>query len=263
MHYVPDRPDDVDEQIMLIERAIAQGHDAAVFVPVHETQVNDAILGFARAGIPLVNFIARITVGEHVCFVGSDDHALAMDVAHDLFRRLSGRGTIVILEGTPASTTSHERLRGFHDALARYPGITVQASLRGEYQRDVARRVFQRAADELRGVDAILCANDAMALGVLDALGSASARRTPLVVGINAIPEAVAAIVAGRMVATANFDAMAMSAIATEAAIRHLRGETVPREIMLPVHIVDAANCSRWNLPFEARSCPCWQEVTE
>jgi len=264
MHYVPEQPDNVNEQIVLIERAIAERPDAAVFVPVHETQVNDAILGFARAGIPLINFITRTTVGERVCFVGSDDHALAMEVAHDLFGRLSGRGEIVIVEGTPASATSHERLRGFHDALAKYPGITVLASLRGEYQRDVARRVFQRAADELRGVDAILCANDAMALGVLDALGGASGDRTlPLVVGINAIPEAVAAIVAGRMVATANFDAMAMSAIATEAAVRHLRGETVPREIILPVHIVDAANCSRWNLPFEARSCPSWQEVTD
>jgi ribose transport system substrate-binding protein len=261
-HYVPEQPDNVAEQIVLIERAIAQRPDAAVFVPVHETQGNDAILGFARAGIPLVNFITRTTVGERVCFVGSDDHALAMDVAHDLFRRLSGRGEIVIVEGTPASATSHERLRGFHDALAKYPGITVLASLHGEYQRDVARRVFQRAADELRGADAILCANDAMALGVLDALGNASGDRTPLVVGINAIPEAIAAIVAGRMVATANFDAMAMSAIATEAAVRHLRGETVPGEIILPVHIVDAANCSRWNLPFEARECPNWQEVT-
>jgi ribose transport system substrate-binding protein len=264
MHYVPEQPDNVNEQIVLIERAIAERPDAAVFVPVHETQVNDAILGFARAGIPLVNFIVRTTIGERVCFIGSDDHALAMDVAHDLFRRLSGRGEIVIVEGTPASATSHERLRGFHDALAKYPGITVLASLRGEYQRDVARRVFQRAADELRSVDAILCANDAMALGVLDALGSASGDRPPpLIVGINAIPEAIAAIVAGRMAATANFDAMAMSAIATEAAVRHLRGEAVPREIILPVHIVDAANCSRWNLPFEARSCPSWREVTD
>lgn len=263
-HYVPEQPDDVGEQIVLIEHAIVERPDAVVFVPVHETQVNDAILGFARAGIPLVNFITRTTIGERVCFVGSDDHALAMDIAHDLFGRLSGRGKIVIVEGTPASATSHERLRGFHDALAKHPGIRVVASLRGDYQRDVARRVFQAAADELRSVDAILCANDAMALGVLDALGSASGERgPPLVVGINAIPEAIAAIVAGRMVATANFDAMAMSAIATEAAVRHLRGETVPREIILPVQIVDAASCSRWNLPFEARSCLSWQEVTD
>ena len=45
------------------------------------------------------------------------------------------------------------------------------------------------------------------------------------------------------MLATADFNAMAMSEIATEAAVRHLRGEAIPAEIMLPVQIVDAASC--------------------
>ena len=69
-----------------------------------------------------------------------------------------------------------------------------------------------------------------MALGVLDALGT-NPNPKPLTVGVNAIPEAIEAIASGRMLATANFDAMAMSAIATEAAMRHLRGEAVPPDL--------------------------------
>jgi ribose transport system substrate-binding protein len=261
LHYVPEQPDNVPEQIALIERAIAQRPDAVVFVPVHETAVNDAILGFDAARIPLFNFVTRTTIGQRVCFVGSDDHALAMSIARHLFSKLSGRGEIVIVEGTPASATSRERLNGFHAALADYPDIKVRLSLRGDYQRDVARAAFADATDKLQGVDAVLCANDTMALGVLDVLGAGN-RDRPLVVGVNAIPEAIAAIEAGQMLATASFDAMAMSGIATEAAVRHLRGETVPREIMLPVQIVDAANYSAWNLPFEARSWPSWEGAT-
>jgi ribose transport system substrate-binding protein len=257
---VPERPDNVEEQIALIGRAIAERPDAAVFVPVHETQVNGAILGFEAAGIPLFNFITRTTAGRRVCFVGSDDRALASNIARYLFSKLSRRGEIVIMEGTPASATSHERLKGFHDALADNPGIVVRASLRGDYQRDVARDVALSAADKLQNVDAFLCANDAMALGVLDAFGT-NPNPKPLTVGVNAIPEAIEAIASGRMLATANFDAMAMSAIATEAAMRHLRGEVVPPDISLPVQVVDAANCSQWNLPFEARVCPNWQEA--
>ncbi len=63
------------------------------------------------------------------------------------------------------------------------------------------------------------------------------------------------------MLATADFNAMAMSEIATEAAVRHLRGETVPAEIMLPVQVVDAGNCAKWNVPFEARPSPEWDAV--
>src|ERR1043166_3733066 len=40
VHYVPDMPDSVPEQIALITRAIAARPDAAVFVPVDETAVN-------------------------------------------------------------------------------------------------------------------------------------------------------------------------------------------------------------------------------
>ncbi len=262
IHYVPERPDNVAEQVALIARAIGERPDATVFVPVHETEVNDAILGFDAARIPLFNFITRTTAGRRECFVGSDDRALAAAIARYLFAKLSGRGEIVIVEGTPASATSRERLEGFHAALADYPDIKVVMSLRGEYQRDAARDAFLGAAKQLQGIDAALCANDVMALGVLDALAAAGDPRRPLVVGVNAIPEAIAVIAAGRMLATANFDAMAMSSIATEAAVRHLRGEAVPREIVIPVKIVDAANCSAWNLPFEARACPSWQELT-
>ena len=261
VHYVPERPDDILEQIALIERAVAERPDAVVFTPVHQTAVNGAILTFDAARIPLFNFVTRTTAGQRLCFVGSDDRALARDIACYLFAKLGGRGEIAIFEGIPASATSHARLMGFHDALAVYPDITVQLSLCGEYQRDVAHKAFLGAADALHGVEAFLCANDTMALGVLDALEAAGDRK-PFVVGVNAIPEAITAINAGRMLATASFDAMTMSAIATEAALRHPRGETVPREIILPVQIVDAANCAKWDLPFTARSCPSWQDVT-
>jgi ribose transport system substrate-binding protein len=261
VHYVPDKPDDVAEQIALIERAVAARPDAAVFVPVDVSAVNEAILGFDAANIPLFNIITRTTAGRRVTYVGSDDVALARDIARYLFEKLSRRGTIVIVEGTPASATSLDRLKGFHDALARHPEIKLRCSLRGDYQRDVARDVFLGAREQWPGVDAVLCANDVMALGVLDALDAQGSGERPLVVGVNAIPEAVAAIASGWMLATADFDAMTMSSVATEAAVRHLRGEAIPAEIMLPVQVVDAGNCAAWNRPFAARPDPVWHDV--
>ncbi len=261
-HHVPEVPDSAPEQSALIARAIAERPDAVVFVPCDEFAVNDAILGFDRAGIPLFNIIVRTTAGRRVTFVGSDDRALARDIARHLFERLGGGGTIIILEGTPASATSHARLKGFHDALAEHPDMKVRCSIKGEYQRAAARDAYKGAFDQWPGVDAVLCANDAMALGVLDALAARPTRGAPpLVVGVNAIPEAVAAIAAGRMLATANFDAMKMSEIAAEAAVRHLRGEHIPAEIILPVQVIDATNCAAWNAPFEQRPSPEWEKV--
>jgi ribose transport system substrate-binding protein len=261
VHYVPEQPDNVQEQIALIARAISEKPDAVLFVPVHETAVNGAIVKFDAAGIPLFNFVTRTTAGKRVCFVGSDDRPLAMKLARYLFEKLAGKGEIVVFEGTPASATSGERHNGFLEALKEFPDIKVCASLRGDYLRDVARRVFVEHAAELKGVDAVLSANDYMALGVLDEL-AARGSSLPLVAGVNAIPEAIAAIEAGRMLATANFDPMAMTSIAVEAAMRYLKGEKIPPEIILPVQIVDASNCAQWNKPFEARPVPTWNDAT-
>ena len=63
------------------------------------------------------------------------------------------------------------------------------------------------------------------------------------------------------MLATVDFDAMSMACIATEAALRHLRGESVPSRIMLPVQIVDASNYANWDRPYAERDCPSWAEV--
>jgi ribose transport system substrate-binding protein len=260
-HYVPARPDDVDEQIALIDRAIAARPDAVLFTPVHERAVNAAIVKFDAAHIPLVNIIARTTAGQRVCFVGSDDEALGLDLARYLFEAMSGRGDVAIVEGAAASPTSGARLAGFQKALASYPGIGLRLSLRGDYRRDIARQAWLEAADRLEHVDAVLCANDHMALGVLDAMAERGIDRLPLIAGVNATPDAIAAMTSGHMLASANFDAMAMGAIGMEAAIRHLDGERVPSEIILPVQIVDRRNCADWSRPFEERLCPAWDAM--
>jgi ribose transport system substrate-binding protein len=55
------------------------------------------------------------------------------------------------------------------------------------------------------------------------------------------------------MLATADFNAQQIAYLATECAVRHLRGEPVPEAVELPVQVVDQANCGRWDRPYEQR----------
>lgn len=260
-HYVPDQPDDLVEQRALVERAIAERPAAVVFVPVHATAMNGSVRNLNAARIPTVNYLNRLKEGRFVSYVGSDDYRLARDIAAYLFRHIGGKGDIVILEGVPGAVTSQERMRGFRDALNDAPGMRVAASRAADFLRDTARRVTAELLAGLARVDAMLCANDAMALGAIEAL-EAAGRRVPLV-GVNAIPDAIAAIKRGALLATVDFDALKIASIATEAAIRHLRGERVPAEIILPVSIVDAANYQPWDRPLEARESPRWEDVVD
>jgi ribose transport system substrate-binding protein len=259
VHYVPQKPDNIEEQTALVEQAIAERPDAAVFVPVHVTAMDKSVRKLNAARIPTVNFLNRLDRGEFVTFVGSDDYRLAREIAIHLFRHIGGKGNIVVLEGIAGALTASERLRGFRDVAGEWPGIRIVASRSGDYQHDVARQVMTGMLAEFPRLDGILSANDVMSLGAIEALAAAG-RRVP-VIGVNAVPDAIAAIKSGKLLATVDFDAMKIACVATEAAIRHLRGERVPRDIELPVQVVHGANYHPWDRPFEERECPRWEDV--
>jgi ribose transport system substrate-binding protein len=261
VHYVPQRPDDVEEQIALVGHAIAARPEAVLFVPVHDTAMNASVRKLNDAGIPVVNLLNRLTEGKFVTFVGSDDYRIGYDIAARLFRHLGGKGDIVVLEGVPGAVTSRDRVRGFQDALAQWPGIRAAASRAANYQQETARRVVAELLPGLPHLDGILSANDVMSLGAIEALEAAG--RSAAVVGVNALPAAITAIKCGKLLATVDFDALKIACVAAEAAIRHLRGQPVPKDIELPVQIVDAANCQPWDRPLEERECPRWDDVVK
>lgn len=258
-HFVPTTPDDPGQQSALIHEALAWGPDAFVFTPVHPTRVNAAIAAIRAAGIPIFGFVNRMDPGVAVSYAGSSDARLANDIAEYLLAHLQGRGRIAIVEGPSDSITSQERVQAFEAAARRHPGIEVVARCSGGYQREPAREAFAALLRAHPHIEAVLAANDIMAIGVLDALQAVGC--SAAVVGVNAIPQAIDAIRAGRMLATADFNAMQMCALATECAIRHAQGEAVPAVIELPVAIVDRHNAGRWNLPYEQRPLLTLKEV--
>ena len=62
-HYVPDKPDDIGQQVTLVDHAIAGRPDAVVFVPVHDTAMNESVQKLNAAGIPIVNYLNRLDRG--------------------------------------------------------------------------------------------------------------------------------------------------------------------------------------------------------
>ncbi|MDQ8030453.1 MAG: sugar ABC transporter substrate-binding protein [Bordetella sp.] len=251
-HYVPQTPDDPGEQSALIDEALATKPDAIVLSVVHATRVNDAVQRIHAVGIPVTGFVNPVPVGRSAAYVGADDASLARAMAGYLFDHLQGQGRVLVVMGPEDSVTSIDRLRGFMAAFESRPGVTLAGQIAGGYDREKARSAMAKWMASNGTPDACLVANDIMAIGVLDALDAADARS--IVVGVNAIPQAVEAIGAGRMLATADFNAMQMAYLATDCAIRHLQGLPVPEQLELAVRIVDGSNWREWHRPYEART---------
>jgi ribose transport system substrate-binding protein len=258
MHFVPQTPDDVGQQKALVGEALAAVPDAVVFVPVDDRQMVPDLARFADAGIPVVTCINRME-GKVVSFVGSDDIAVGHDAAKALIDALGGSGRIVAIEGTPVAPTSRDRTVGLRKALAEAPAIQLMGTGVGYFQQAPAREEMARLLAEHAEIDGVWTSNDVMAFGVLEAL--AAAGRTGKVVGVNGLPEAIDHIERGTMQASVDFSAFNIAGIAAQAALRHLRGETVPASIMVPAALIDRTNFQRWKVPFALRPTPVWEEI--
>jgi ribose transport system substrate-binding protein len=257
VHFVPKQPDNVDEQIAMVEQILKDRPDVVVFIPVDDVAMVESVKKLNAAKIPIV-LASNPLPGSFVTFVGADDYAIGHREARYLFDKMGGKGKIVIMEGTSGAPTNRERLRGYKQALAETPGIEVLASGVGNYQQPDAKRVAGLLKEQAQ-IDAVLSANDSMALGVLQALKEVD--RKAIVIGINGILPAVKEVENGNLLATVDFNMFKIGCTATRAAIRHLKGEPLPDKIMLLAEVIDRSNHQAWLVPVDQRTCPEWSEI--
>ena len=259
VHYVPDTPDDIGQQKALVGEALAGAPpDAVVFVPTDDSAMVEDVGRFEVAGIPVVNCVNRMA-GRFVTFVGSDDVAIGYSAARALIESLGGKGDIVVIEGSPGAPTARDRAVGLRQALAESPAIRVLGTGSGAFQEPPARLAMAKLLADHPHIDGVWTGNDLMAFGALAAL--AEARRTARVVGINALPGAIERIEQGTMLASVDFSAFNIATLAVRAALRHLRGQSVPPQIMIPALLVDRTNHRAWQVPFEVRPLLAWEDV--
>ena len=259
-HVAPTKPDNIEEQTRLVEDWIIKKPDGFVFVPVDYKALVPSIQRANKAGIPVVGYNNRMTEVDLVTYVGSDDEVMEYEVCKYLFGTMGGKGKVVHIDGVPAAITAQNRKKGFERAAKETPGIEVLASQPGNYRRLPAVQVFENLMQRFPQIDAVVCANDDMAVGIAEALAGRGDKTK--VVGIDGIPDATAAIAAGKMFATADFSGHDQAYLAVTAAVRNLRGQPVPKDMALPVVIVNRDNVKNFMKTPEERDPPDWNKFT-
>ena len=256
-HYIPTSPDNVAQQTALVDEALGAKRDAIVFTPVDVKAMVPAVQKINAANIPLVNVSDRLTGGSAVAFIGTDDYSIALETARTLLKAMGGKGNVLVLEGPETIPTAAARLRGFKDALKEFPDVKVVLSKSGMYARPAAADLLKAMlkVNPPPQIDGVLAANDAMALGVIEAFKEAK-KKPPLIIGINASKEAVDLIKAGDMLASGDYNGLVEGCLGTEIAIRTLHKQPVPKEVLAKTAVVDKSNYQAYEIPAERRPCP-------
>lgn len=258
LHFIPTKPDSIPEQLSQIEDVIVKKPSAIVFIPVDYKAMVPGVEKINDANIPIINVTDRSAGGKFSAFVGADDYSLGLETARYLLKSLGGKGKIVIIEGVKGSLTNVDRIRGFNDALKENPEAKLVASQPANYQRLQALQVMENLMQSNPEIDGVLAANDAMAIGAIEALDGAN--RKAQVVGINGTKEAVDAIKSGKLLASGDYNGFLQGCLGTMIAIRSLRKEAIIPEIVLAPTVITKDNYQPYDVALETRACPTWEE---
>jgi len=196
--------------------------------------------------------------GVPICMVSPDQREAGRIQARQARSLLPGAGRVLFVQGRMTNQSARLRAEAFHEALKRYPGLEIIGELDGNWSADGAQQAVTRWLEVMRPTplrpDVIICQNDAMATGVLEALrgmaeraGEPDLARLPVIGadGLHAIGRHMVDI--GKLAATTLLPITADRAMQAAAAFADA-GDLPPAEIILPpsAYPDEATMVRRW-----------------
>ena len=243
---VVDAGGDAAKQLQQVETFISQKVDAIIMQPQEQEACSPAIDKAKAAGIPIIN-CNSLTITEPDAYVGSNDSESAEIAMTYIAKQLGGKGNVLMMHGHPGQTAEVKRTEGAMDILAQNPDMTLLDEQTADWDRAEAMTLMenwiQAYGDQ---INAVFCQNDEMALGALNALVQAGKKDNVLVVGVDAIDDALQSVKDGKMDATVYQDCKGQAEGAIEAAYKLAKGESVEKEILIPFILVTTENVDEY-----------------
>lgn len=146
---------------------------------------------------------------------------------------------VLVLEGVIGSPPSTNRVGGFKQELAKLvPQAKIVASTSAEWDRLRALNVTADTLTKTPELNAIFAANDVMALGAVEAIRAAGKTAQVVVVGVDGVPDARKAILAGRINASLTQLPYWIGKRSVELAVKSVKGECSEKTKRAPILVL-------------------------
>jgi erythritol transport system substrate-binding protein len=243
---VDSHDDDAYRQDNLVDAAIASNASALILDNAGADSSVAAVRRAASAGIPVFLIDREIAVaGIAKAQIIADNDQGARLVAGEFARLLGKQGEYAELLGRESDTNAQIRTKGFHAILDAIPALKRVAAQSANWSQAEAFQKTETMLQAHGSINGIIAGNDTMALGAVAAVASAGLKNIQIV-GFDGSPDAIAAIRAGDLQATALQPAVYIAKLAVDEADRFLKTGTTgqaERQI-IPCDLVTRENAN-------------------
>lgn len=237
--------EDVGGQVNLVEQMITQQAKAIVIAPADSKAMVPVLKKAVDAGIVVVNIDNKLDdavlaeQGLTIPFVGPDNRQGARLAGEYLTSKLEKGAQVALIGGIPSAFNAIQRRLGFEDAM-KAAGIEIVASQAGNWEMAKANQIAAGIVTEHPELDAILCANDNMALGAVAALREAGKLGEIQVVGYDNISAVQDLVRDGKVLCTVDQHADQLAVFGIQYALEMIGGGGTPQDRETPVNLITA-----------------------
>lgn len=172
----PQKEDDRQQQIELVQNAIALGVDGIVLAPLDARALVGPVEQAVDRGIPVVIIDSSLNSDKPASYVATDNYNGGVLAARRMGELMGGEGRAILLRYAVGSASTEQREQGFLDTMAsEFPGVEFVSQ--DQYAGATAATALEKSQQlvtRYRGqVDAIFAPNESSTFGMLRALEGA------------------------------------------------------------------------------------------
>jgi ribose transport system substrate-binding protein len=229
------------EQLNLAQTVLSQKPDALLLSPQSDSNLAPVVEAAQKANIPTIIIDDARTDGAST-YIGTDQVAIGAKAATFLHQIYPNGGKVAQIEGAAGSPNARMRIKGFKEELAKYTNLQLVASQPGNWDRLTALNATTNILRSTPDLAGIYANNDGMALGVVEAVTSASTLDKVAVVGTDGIRQAKKSVAAGEMRATVAEFPFEEGKLGVQMALRLLGCQAIPQWIISPQAVITKDN---------------------
>jgi len=219
-----------DKQTADLESVIANKYDGLLVSPVTADAMAPAVQEVVDAKIPVVTIDRNVSNVKTLAHVGADNVKGGEQQANLILKMFPKGAKIFNLQGTPGASPAIDRNKGLHNILDGKADYKIVFEQTANFRRDDGLKVAEAALAANDVPDVINCANDDMALGVIEALKAKNLVGKVVVIGFDALPEALLSIKSGELTGSVEQTPGLQTRTALQVMVDHLRNSKEPTQ---------------------------------
>jgi ABC-type sugar transport system substrate-binding protein len=243
-----DAEGDINKQLEQAEAMKTMGVDAVILNAVDVEGSAPIVDMFIDAGIPVIECNTLTNNSDKAtCYVGSDDVDAVKIQADFLKTVLPEAAKVCYMMGPIGVSPQIYRKQGIEENLFNGSKIEVLQEQTANWKRAEALALAENWLTTYQELDAIICQNDDMAMGALEAVEAAGRKDKVIVIGIDAIEDAKQAVKDGRLDCTVFQDAAGQGAKSVDVALECAKaGTTEHDDVIIPFQLVTKDNVDQF-----------------